>query len=296
MKQSFAIALVFSVASLWTLPFQAFAATAPGDEGKEVVQPIADDAEEPDSKAYEPAADVQDTTAELPEPEVKPLAPIARPAKTEPAPTATEKTDAVEQQSFKKVTITGTTGDKDGFKDIAASIAGLGKDVDQLKANVQKTRQGILQDSKTNNFVEMEARLQADELASLKSLEIKLDGYSVYDIDDTAGLWMPTRRMPVYSGPLQPGSHRVDVTARLVMRQDAKLALDGDAYRIINKSFDIKVPDGKYKKRWVINIKPPTGKNSKADAEISQPETNPEVPTAAEPVKVDERTDAAKNQ
>src|SRR5262249_59557781 len=129
--------------------------------------------------------------------------------------------------------------------------------VDQLASNVQKTKQGILDDAKIDNYVSLEANLADTDAAALKNLSVKLDGYAVYELSDASGLWMPSKTVPLYAGPLQPGVHRLHLEARLVMRHKPGVPLNNDVYRFVNRTFDLNVGRGAHNPRHVIASTPP---------------------------------------
>lgn len=165
--------------------------------------------------------------------------------------------------------------DKTDMTDVAKQVAQLEIDTDDLASRVQKAKQTIFEEANVSNFVEIEARLPSGKEAALKTLEVKLDGFEIYALDDASGLWLPTAKFPVYAGPMQPGNHRVDLEARLVLRQKGNVAVNNDSYRMISKSFDIGVPDGSAERRWVIDIAVPDTAEGKVEAAL-QSKTPPE--------------------
>jgi hypothetical protein len=166
----------------------------------------------------------------------------------------------------KKVSVDASTADLDRMKSLAKVVADLESQVDQLASSVQKTKQGILDDSAVDNFVTFEAQLADTEAASIKTLNVKLDGYPLYELSEASGLWMPSQSVPLYAGPLQPGNHRVDLEARIVVKHKKALPMNGDVYRFINKSFDVAVGSGTTNNRYVITITPPEKLDGTADA------------------------------
>ena len=156
------------------------------------------------------------------------------------------------------------------MKNLAKVVTELEGQVDQLTSSVQKTKQSILDDAAVDNFVTFEAALSDSESASIKTLNVKLDGYSLYELSESSGLWMPTKSVPLYAGPLQPGNHRLDLEARLVMRHKKSLPMNGDVYRFVNKSFDVAVGSGTASNRYTITITPPEKIDGTADAVIKE--------------------------
>ncbi len=166
----------------------------------------------------------------------------------------------------KKVHVDASTESQDRMKSLAKVVADLEGQVDQLASSVQKTKQGILDDSAVDNFVTFEAQLADTEAASIKTLNVKLDGYPLYELSEASGLWMPSKSVPLYAGPLQPGNHRIDLEARIVVKHKKALPMNGDIYRFVNKSFDVAIGSGTSNNRYVITITPPEKLDGTADA------------------------------
>lgn len=166
----------------------------------------------------------------------------------------------------KKVSVDASLESQDRMKNLAKVVADLEGQVDQLASSVQKTKQGILDDSAVDNFVTFEAQLADTEAAAIKTLIVKLDGYPLYELSESSGLWMPSKSVPLYAGPLQPGNHRVDLEARIVVKHKKALPMNGDVYRFVNKSFDVAVGSGTSNNRYVITITPPEKIDGTADA------------------------------
>lgn len=189
----------------------------------------------------------------------------------EPPPAIGDPTDGlVTKYKYKKSKIEGTPADAEKIKAVATMVTDLENQVDQLASSVQKTKQGILDDAAIDNFVSLEAELADTDSAALKSISVKLDGYAVYELSEASGLWMPSKKVPLYAGPLQPGNHRVDLEARLVVRHKDGLPLNGDVYRFINKTFDLVVPGTPGNARYVLAITPPAKLDGTADATLKE--------------------------
>ncbi len=165
--------------------------------------------------------------------------------------------------------IRGSIKEVDNLTEITDSIAKLEGDIAKLEADVQRTKQKVLEQSQINNFVEIMTVLKDTEKAGIKSFTAKIDGYEIYGINDSISYWLPNAQLPIYAGPLQPGSHRLDIEARVVMKYREKMPLDSDVYQFINKSFDMKIPDQNFKKRWTIEIEPAGAGGTAAELKLS---------------------------
>lgn len=159
--------------------------------------------------------------------------------------------------------VQGTTPPQQGLKQSANAVAALEADIDQLASAVQKTKQSIIDEAGIDNFVAIEAELADSDAMAIKSLTVKLDGYPLYELSDAAGLWLPSKHLPLYAGPLTPGNHRIDFEARLVMRENKGMPLNGDVYKFVSRVFDVGIPGGSVNTRYLISVAPP-GKDGAA--------------------------------
>ena len=165
--------------------------------------------------------------------------------------------------------ITSTSGSVD-FQSLSSLVNDLENQVDALASSVQKTKQQIINKATVDNFVTIEAGLANSDHAAIKNINVRLDGYNVYQINDASGLWMPSKHIPLYAGPLQPGTHRIDVEARVVMKHKKSLPLNNDVYRLVNKTFEVIVPDGTANKTWRIEFEPPKSVEQGMKATLKQ--------------------------
>jgi len=180
------------------------------------------------------------------------------------------ESDGTHSKDGRANAIRASTTEREQMSALNAAVTELETQVDQLASNVQKTKQAILDEASMDNFVAIEAELGETDAAAIKTLNIKLDGYPVYELQEASGLWLPSKAVPLYAGPLQPGAHRIDLEARIVVRHKQSLPMNGDVYRFINKSFEISVPGGTSNTRYVIAIKPPAKLEEQADAVIKE--------------------------
>lgn len=171
---------------------------------------------------------------------------------------------------YEKASIEAPTLEANRLKEISNLVNELEQQVDQLASNVQKTKQTILDDAAIDNFVRLEATLPETDQAALKSITVKLDGFKLYSVDDSAGLWLPLKVIPLYAGPLQPGNHRLDVEARISMREAKTIPVNSQVYRFVNKSFQWTIPGGQVNNRFMLTIIPPLKLDDQADAKLQE--------------------------
>ena len=119
-----------------------------------------------------------------------------------------------------------------------------------------------------DNLVAFEVALAKSDIANIQQIEMKIDGTSIYKSENFSGLWMPKDSLPVYYGSLNPGKHRIDVMARIVLLNPSDIPLNESLYRMINQSFTISVPIGSFKRKWVFTIYPPKNLNEPVKAQM----------------------------
>jgi hypothetical protein len=175
-----------------------------------------------------------------------------------------------EMRFEKKENIVGTTAEMERLNKLAALISALEANVDKLTAKVQKTKQKILNDSSVDNFVSIDAKLLTPNKASIKSLSVKLDGYHIYELQEASGLWLPSKVVPLYAGPMQPGTHRIDMEARISMKHKKGIPLNSDVMKIVQKSFEIAIPGGTSGNKYMISLNPPKSGKGNATAEMKE--------------------------
>lgn len=178
--------------------------------------------------------------------------------KVTPPPPMPETKPSRQMFYSKGTKVQGQSPQMRNLNNLSELIAKLEQNVDQLTADIQKTKQRVLDESKVDNFITLEAHLNESDNAALKNMTVKVDGYQVYSIHDAAGLWLPSKKVPLYAGPLQPGNHRIDIEARLSLKKSKGLPFNDDIYRFVNKTFEISVPVGSTHSTYVIDIKPPS--------------------------------------
>lgn len=165
------------------------------------------------------------------------------------------KEPASKQMNFEKPdAISATSNEAQQLDKLAKLVSTLEAEADRLASNVQKTKQSILSDSKIDNFVTLDARLENPDSASIKSLSVKLDGFAIYELQESSGLWLPSKQIPLYASPLQPGTHRVDLEVRLSLKHQKGLPLNSDVLKIIQQNFEIAIPGGTSGNKYLITL------------------------------------------
>jgi len=166
--------------------------------------------------------------------------------------------------------IVARDGDERELIQVTSALAELDQNVDAFAGEVQRFKQKILEEVAVDNFVSIAGTMEKPDAAVLRMLRLKVDGFTVYTIDEATGLWLPRAEIPFFSGPLMPGAHKVELEARLGRRRTADLPVADDTFQAINRTFDINMPDGKVKKSWLITIKAPDPGKARGDAVLAE--------------------------
>lgn len=166
--------------------------------------------------------------------------------------------------------IQGNLTELDEIKELAIAIAGLENKIDLLNASIQETKQNVLDKSRLNNFVKIDAVMQETDSAAIKNINIKINGFDTFSLKDDAGIWLPNKKISVYSGPMPVGSHRVDIETTIAMKHKNGLPLNGDVYRFANKTFNIDVPVENFKRQIDLNIKVPNDPNGTVEIQVDK--------------------------
>lgn len=166
--------------------------------------------------------------------------------------------------------IQGSTENANKVRDLAIAINILEGKIDTLSSEVQKTKNKVLENARMDNFIELNAQLEDTNLAAINSLKVSIDGYEIYDVEETSGFWLPVRDIPLYTGPITPGNHKVSIESRIVLRHRDSLPLNNKIYQQLSKDFEISIPSGSFKKKWTVGITPPSKEGDKATIDVSQ--------------------------
>jgi hypothetical protein len=142
------------------------------------------------------------------------------------------------------------------FSQIHKQIKDLERDIDTLSSDVQQYKQAAVVASKDNSYVYLEANIMDADKNNLKSIRVKVDGFTVYQVRDTAGLWTPKSAIPLYSGPLSAGTHRIEISANIGEIQKPGLPVNGPSFKSVEKTFEIQVPLGSTNRKYQIAIAP----------------------------------------
>lgn len=139
-------------------------------------------------------------------------------------------------------------------------------EIEHLSMDLKKLQNNILNELNSANFVKIAARVKNKELTTFRNLSIKLDGFIIYELNETTGLFMMQDTLALYEGPIGPGNHVLDFNARVIRRDEGKTI--NSVYNVINQRFKLFVPNGKFEKKWEIIIDTPKKDNFQMKAEL----------------------------
>jgi hypothetical protein len=157
------------------------------------------------------------------------------------------------------------------LESIAASLNRIDNEIDTLSKDVEAFRNKAFRNSTAGNIVDLDVILNSPETARLRSLSVKLDGFELYSTNDSANLPLPAIVVPVYSGPLQPGGHKLEISSRIALAGESSSApLNTFAYKNSTKTFDLSIDEGSFRRRYTIEIVPPKDRKDPLNIELKQ--------------------------
>jgi hypothetical protein len=166
--------------------------------------------------------------------------------------------------------ISGQTPSGRNIQELQKKLGEYDTRVDLLEADVRKLRAGVYEDSATDNQVMLEIKAGNESKFIIRTLHARLDGNTLYNQMDAAGLWMPTRSVPVFFGPLQPGEHRVDISATIAPLSGDGLEMPSWKQKSLQQSFSFSLSDGKARKSITIEINDSKGDGSQPVAKLAE--------------------------
>lgn len=182
------------------------------------------------------------------------------------APSKIDSKKPVTKYKYKNFYINERLPKTADFLKIEKAITELESQTEYLASQVQAIKQKILQDASINNQIAIHTIIDDKNEVAFKNLTVSIDGHPIYQQNAALGLWTPTRKIPLFRGPIQPGEHRLDFQARLIQKNHSNLPLHKDSYHMVNESFNFRVPGGQFTKTWEIRLHTPGRNEYKAKA------------------------------
>ena len=158
---------------------------------------------------------------------------------------------------FERKTITASTEESERLKEISVSIAELENQVDMLSQDLQKERTRVLDMARLDTSLDLTVTLEQPDKVVIRQLDVSLDGFRLYSVDEAEGLWIPAREIPIYSGPIDPGQHKLTVETKLILRSEGKVQVNLEPLTVMRAEFPVQLKDVRSKGRYAVVIHPP---------------------------------------
>ncbi len=120
----------------------------------------------------------------------------------------------------------------------------IGQRVEQLESDIQKTRQKVLNDANLKQNLAIKLHLLPRSESFLRSARVYLDGYEIYSIDQPQGLWTASEVLPLYIGPTQTGSHKLELEVSVIHRKENPLALNAEQFQTTRLEYPFSIHNG----------------------------------------------------
>ena len=156
------------------------------------------------------------------------------------------------------------------LKGIEAKIQEYDHRIDILESDLARLQSNLHDASVTDNNVLLEVKAQTSAKFVIRDLAAKLDGNSLYDQKDSAGIWMPNQTIEVFHGPLKPGSHRFQIQAVVSPLSNEGLKLPTWQHKTVEANFDITIPEGRSRKHFVVELSHEPDSSSAPRAKIAE--------------------------
>ncbi len=165
-----------------------------------------------------------------------------------------KKTEPKEKIKFKPKVIEGkTTGDQE-ILDFKKDIQILENDIEKLVTEVHRSKQAILSQSNIQNQILLDAKLNNINNTMISTLTVQVDGFKIYHWEEPTGTQMPESNFPLYSGPLPPGEHKIELFVRTLFKDSSTLKLAQDSYREEKAETSLSIPEGNFQKNITVTI------------------------------------------
>lgn len=141
------------------------------------------------------------------------------------------------------------------LKNVSDTINKLEMEIDTFYSEVQRIKQAILEQTKHDNYIYIYVSLYPKDKLLLKMLDFKVDGFRVFKLNDYDDIWEDTEKLLLYSGPVPIGEHSLKLLARLTTKPYKNItALKDDNYKTVEQTFNVSIPQGKFRKKYLIKI------------------------------------------
>ena len=155
--------------------------------------------------------------------------------------------------------IKGKLNEEERIREIADSVGAIEDQIERLANQVQELKQKTYEEAKINNSIEIETLIKNADSHSVKSLTASIDNQVVFELNDSSGIWLPSDKFLVFSGPMQPGEHVISIEALFVVKQKAGLSFNSAIHKPYKKDMRLNIPDGSASNKYVFEIDTDSG-------------------------------------
>lgn len=177
-----------------------------------------------------------------------------------------ESPKAQQNVRLPKGSIEGRQPGFDDFATLEKQIASLEKEADELTGQLEASKAELLDKSTKGSLVEINAMIEDPDLTSIRELSLSIDGKKIYAME--GGDWTPSPEIPFFIGPLAPGEHQLELSARTVRRREKSLPLDQNLTHRYEQTFKINVAPGVFHKGYRMRLVRPEQQNTRASASL----------------------------
>ncbi len=153
-----------------------------------------------------------------------------------------------------------------GFDSIAKDIRELEQDSDELSGQVEKLKADFLAMADKGNCIEIKLAIEDPDSMVVRSMALAIDKHGVYETQDREGQWLPGPEILLYSGPLDPGTHELQLKGRVVRRYGDSVPIDQNLYHLYEQNIQVTVPAGNFRQGYRLKIAKPEKQNIHAQA------------------------------
>lgn len=159
---------------------------------------------------------------------------------------------------------------KDDLDEISKVISKIEDDVNRMSGEVESLKIKIEANANPTSVVEMSLGIEKPDAISFRELKIDLSGYTIYQLNYGEGIWMPSKKIPLFKGPLPAGKYKVSVKARVVKKSSSAPYVDTNTFQMYDQVKEIVIPEGAFKKGFAIMFKDFNQQNQNANIDMAE--------------------------
>jgi len=184
------------------------------------------------------------------------------------SPSQNRKPAADQRILVEPTTISGRLPDQGALDEFAKTIDQIEDELASLGGELENLKQKIRRGTQSDSLIEISALIPDPDKISIREFEVRLDGFPIYQLNRSGGLWMPRNQIPIFAGPLAPGKHELELYARIVKKMSDNLPVDTSIFHLYQQSFQFQVQEGVDKKGFRITLGEVIEQNIQAQAKI----------------------------